>query len=270
MRGLRLTLTLLFLAPLLGCPKKDDSERLTAAEAKEATEQASLATKASNLTADSIELSTDFTIGEGVAKAAENLAEFWRSQVPCTTVSLEGGDVTVDYGTLDDGCEWRGKTYAGTHLISIGRAEEAGIQVSHTWTEFTNGEVTVSGDATVDWNFGERTRSVAHQLTWTGPKGKQMVGAGDRTQAPLEGGGLKIDGTREWRFDDREWKLTIEGVEVRARDPLPQAGTYTLDTSRFRLILGFERVSDTVIKVTLGNGKREFSFKVRSTGIEEA
>ena len=71
------------------------------------------------------EITTDFTIGDAVEQAAKDLRDFWQSQVPCSEVSVSGATVTVDYGTLDDNCTWRGKTYAGIHEFTVDVAQES-------------------------------------------------------------------------------------------------------------------------------------------------
>ncbi len=273
MRYAKLVIGVLALGTLVACPRKDEEEPLTGAEAKEAAEQATWSSQAVNLTSEGIELSTDFTLGEGVEKAAEEMRAFWESQVPCSTVSLERATVTVDYGTLEDSCVWKGRTHAGVHKITVGRAERAGIQVDHEWIGRTDGNVTVNGEATVDWGFSEKTRTVSHALTWEA-KGKTMEGSGRRTQSLLDesagpAGGIRVEGENTWSFDGRTWSLEIEGVEARPQDPLPQAGTYTLTTPRHTLSLSFARVSEALIRVTIAGGERSFSFDVRATGAIE-
>ncbi|MCA9545144.1 MAG: hypothetical protein KC613_12160 [Myxococcales bacterium] len=248
---------------------KPPEEALTRAEAETSMAEAASASAVSALTADSIEISTDFTLGEGVERAAETLADFYRSQVPCAQVAVARGEVTVDFGATGD-CAWRGRTWTGQRKIAITRAEPGQVEVTHTWTDFSDGRVTVSGQAEVTW--GDGARRVVHALRWTGPNGKAGTGEGDRTQTLLDPaagleGGLRVEGSRTWTVEDRAWGLSLVGVELRPQDPVPQAGRYILSTPfDKRLYLEFERVDAQRIRVTLTGPKREFTFTVRSTG----
>lgn len=257
-----------------GCKQPEREARLTGAEALEATQESSTASAAQGLTAGHVEVTTDFTIGEGVEKAAENIAAFWRSQAPCAQVSHSRATVTVDYGARSDNCVWRGRTFSGAHAVTVGRAEEAGIQVTHTWTDFSDGITTVSGEATVDWQLRQLQRTVTHDLTWTGANGRTGNGSGTRTQSlidPAQGlaGGIHVDGESSWTGHKGEtWVLTIDDVEMRAEDPVPQAGTYRLESPKGKsLTLSFSRVDADAIEVTLtGPRGKSFSFTVRRAG----
>jgi hypothetical protein len=59
----------------------------------------------------------------------------------------------------------------------------------------------------------------------------------------------------------------VNDVEVRWKDPVPQAGSFTLTSPKGRtLTLSFERVDADSIRVTITNGKNTFSFNVNSLG----
>lgn len=248
---------------------KPPEEALTRAEADESMGQAASAAAVSALTAEIIEIDTDFTLGEGVARAAETLADFYRSQAPCAQISVVGGEVTVDFGGTGD-CEWRGRTWTGQRSVAITHAEPGQVEITHTWTELSDGRVTVSGEAQVTW--GDGARRVVHALRWTGADGKAATGEGDRTQTLLDpeaglAGGIQVEGSRAWTVDGREWGLSLVGVQLRPQDPVPQAGRYILSTPfDKRLYLEFERLDAQRIQVTLSGPKREFTFIVRSTG----
>ena len=68
---------------------------------------------------DVIELTTSFTLGQGAQAAAEEIRDFVRSQVPCSTVTLEPGLVSIDFGDLSDSCTYRGRTYAGVITVQV-------------------------------------------------------------------------------------------------------------------------------------------------------
>lgn len=267
-RFIRNVLTVAAVATLaVACKPKE--EALTKAEADEAMAQAVSASEVSALTAEAIEITTDFTLGEGVEKAAETIADFYRSQVPCAEVSLERGQVTVDFGVEGD-CTWRGRTWTGQRSVAVSKAQPGDVEVTHRWTNLSNGRVSVTGESVVRW--GDAARRVVHTLAWTGPNGQTMTGEGDRTQQLLDpaaglAGGLQVDGSRTWSGPERSWGLSIVGVELRPEDPVPQAGRYILSTPfDKRLILEFERLDADRIQVTLTGPKREFSFVVRRTG----
>ncbi len=267
----RLSVLLLAAAVWTTSACKPPEEALTRAEAEAAMDQAASASRVTALTADAIEISTDFTLGEGVEAAAEALAAFYRSQAPCADVTRERGTLTIDYGAAGDDCVWRGRTWSGQHVITIGRAEAAGVQVDHTWQTFSDGHVTLDGTATVTWSAAEASRQVTHALTWTGPGGQTLTGEGDRTQTlidPAAGvqGGVRIDGSRSWTAE-QTWSLSIVGVEARPEDPVPQAGRYILLTPKDkRVILSFERLDADRIEVSMQGPKRRYSFVVRRNG----
>ena len=238
-------------------------------------EEAQLASEASALTAEEVEIGTDFTLGEGARKAAEHIRDFYRSQAPCADVTLEDRTVTVDFG-VEEGCVWRGRTYHGQHAVHVEKAEDVGVEVHHTWTGFTNGRVTVDGTALVTWSLTERSRRVAHDLTWS-RDGKEAHGTGDRTQRLLdEGGGLPagivIDGEQTWTgVRGNTWQLDIEAVEARPQDPVPQAGAYVLTNPAGKtLTMSFERRDEARIAVTLtGPRGKSFTFVIRANGLVE-
>jgi hypothetical protein len=258
----------------VGCKKQSDSS-VTAAEAQDAVEESALAGSADALTAGDIEVTTDFTIGQGVQKAAQTIADFYRSQAPCAAVSVAGAKVTIDFGATGDGCAWRGCTWHGQRTVEVGRADTGGVQLTHTWTGVTDGRVTVDGEATVDWDRSAGTRHVVHDLKWSG-NGRTAEGSGDRTQSLLDAsaglaGGIRIDGTRDWTGPGgKSWHLEIDGVEARPDDPVPQAGEYVLTTPADHTVtLSFARVDADRIRVTLASGRRAFDFVVRRSGAVE-
>ena len=60
---------------------------------------------------------------------------------------------------------------------------------------------------------------------------------------------------------------TVQGVQVRWIDPVPQAGTYRLASPKNRsLELSFARVDVDTIAVTLKNDTKSFTFNVNSLG----
>ncbi|MCC6217088.1 MAG: hypothetical protein IT376_19675 [Polyangiaceae bacterium] len=261
-------------AALAGCPPKDE-ERLTYGEALAALEESSLDAQASGVTSSAIEISTHFTIGQAVEAAADELRAYVASQLPCAEITLSKATLQVEYGARPGNCVYEGQTLTGTTTVTIGRNDDGEVVVEHTWTKLSNGRFEVTGDATVTWSAADRTRRVAHRAEWTRlSDGRTGTGSGDRTQSTLAGGlveGLRVDGSRSWTGRSGRWDLSIEGVEVRWIDPVPQAGRYVLVTPEDKaLALAFDRRDANTITVTVSGARREFRFDVTALGIADA
>lgn len=255
---------------LTGCPKDNADGPMTTGEAREALEESSVESQASSITASSVEISTNFTIGKAVKEAAGELKTFIETQLPCAEITLIDNTLSVTYGAKPGNCTYRGNQFTGKHTVKVEKNEDE-IVVDHTWTDLSNGKVKVSGTAHVTWDFDDKTRHVQHDLTWTRiSDGRTGRGTGDRTQRPLAGGlteGIQIDGNRTWTGQNGKWDLAIQGVQVRWADPVPQAGTYRLASPKGRsLELSFSRVDEDTIQVTLKNDTKEFKFNVNSIG----
>lgn len=265
----QLTAAAALAALLTGCPSKEEEAPFRAGDATEAAAETTAASAALSLAGDDIEIATDFTIGEGVQKAAESLRDFYESQIPCAAVSLADRVVTVDFGATGD-CVWRGRVYRGQHKVGIDRAESGEIEVGHEWIDFTDGRVTVTGDATVTWSLADKTRRVEHDLTWT-LGDKTGRGTGDRTQTALGDGGLRIDGQHTWTGPAGTWIMEIDQVVAYAADPVPESGVYRLVTPKdHEVTLAFERLDEARIEVTLSAAGKSFRVIVRKAGQVEA
>lgn len=256
------------LAGFVGC------QGLTRSEAAAALEEAELSSEATALTSSSIEISTNFTIGDAVEDAAAELRSFVESQLPCAEVTLEGSALTVEYGANPGSCTYRGQRYAGVHQISVMRNRMDDVVVEHRWEDFHDERISVSGTATVTWSASEQSRHVVHELTWTRTSdGRTGTGSGDRVQRPLEEGlssGFRVNGNRAWEGEAGTWSLAIEDVEMRWIDAVPQAGRYLLTTPADKMAsLTFTRQDDTTIRVTITSGAREYDFDVTTLPSEE-
>lgn len=249
-------------------------EVVTYAEALQGAEQARLATSYEDLVTQPIEVTTDVTIGDRVEQAAADLAAFWQSQVPCSTVTTEGSVTTIDYGDLDDDCQWRGTTYGGTHALDVQRAG-ATIEVDHLWTGFTDGDMTADGGADVTWDLDARTREVVTDLTWTDDAHGATDVTGEHGYRLLDEavgllGGVVLDGTRAWDNDLGHWDLSMEGIELRWQDPAPQAGVYTLATPRGKsFTMTFTRVDDDTIEAVIEGTPKPVTVRLNPTGVEQ-
>lgn len=267
------SLTAVLALPLLvltGCPR-DKEQQLTLGEATQALEQASDAGQAEGLTSASVDISTNFTIGQAVKDSAAELRTFIGAQLPCADVTLEEATLTVVYGAKPGNCTYRGHEFSGTHAISIERNEDASVQVHHEWSDFSNGVVSLDGTADVTWNLSDKTRRVQHESHWAHiASGRTGTGTGDRLQSVLAGGlseGIQVDGSRTWDGDRGHWDLAIDGVQMRWNDPVPQSGSYTLTTPFDKSVsMSFDRVDDDTIRVTVAGPKRDYSFTVSKLG----
>lgn len=246
---------------------------LTREEARESLEEVKVASQSQALTTQGVEFSTHFTLGAGVKAAGEELREYLVSQLPCATVNLEhavdSATVTIEYGARGGSCTSAVGSLVGKHIISVSRNEADLVQVDHVFDSLSNGRVKVDGTATVEWDFENESRHVVHDALWTRlSDGRTGEGSGDRVQRPLAGGlkeGFSVDGEQHWKGKRGTWDLDIDQVEMRWADPVPQAGTYTLDTPfGKRVTLSFERQSETAIEVTIAGPRRSFDFTVAS------
>lgn len=253
---MRRILPLLLLAPLAGC---FETEEMGVLEALSALGEVDRSARGEQATADVIEISTDFTIGGALEAAAQAVADFWESQAPCTTVTVEGAVTTVDYGSLDDACTWRGRTYAGVNTITVQSTTAGELEVLHDWNGFTNGDVTVDGGATVTWSGLDATRTVVTDHTWTGADGETVDVHGEHVSGrideavPVWDSGFTLDGTRDWTGEDGgTWTLEMAGLELRLLDPAPQAGTVDLvDPEGKALTIVYSRVDEDTIQAVL-------------------
>ncbi|MGD8860537.1 MAG: hypothetical protein PVI30_11045 [Myxococcales bacterium] len=244
---------------------------LTGEEAQQALEESAVASQAAALVSASVEVSTDFTIGEAVGRAAEQIRDFVQTQLPCARITLQDATLSIEYGAQPGSCTFNGQRFEGTHTIQVERNDDADVVVQHTWEDFTNGDISVSGAATVTWSLEDRTRHIDHDLTWTRlSDGRTGTGSGSRTQAALDGGlseGIVVDGTRSWEGESGRWKLTIDQVEMRWQDPVPQSGSWTLDTPFDKsLSLSFERIDEDRIAVTVSGPRRSVELRVSRLG----
>ncbi len=254
---------------LSACPKKD--EELTFAQAQESLEQAAASSQAENLAAASVDISTHFTIGGALQSAATELKAFVTSELPCADVTLEDATLTIEYGAHSGNCAYRGHEFTGSSSITVSRNDMNEVAVDHVWTNLSDGVVELDGTAHVTWSASDQSRHVVHDLKWTHlASGRTGEGKGDRTQTALAGGisqGIQIDGSRSWTGARGMWDLGIDGVQVRWSDPVPQAGTYSLNTPYDKTVsMSFARVSDDTIRVTVSGPKRDFSFNVSKAG----
>jgi hypothetical protein len=253
---------------LNACPKNDE---LTLAEASQAVEESTLDSQAEALTGSVVEISTNFTIGQGVEAALDELRAYYASQLPCAKITATAGKFEVEYGANPGkNCTYKGQTYSGKHSVAVERNDDE-VLVHHVWTNLSNQRFSVTGTADVTWSKSDASRHVVHNATWTRlSDGRQGQGAGDVTMRALSGGlaeGITIDGDRSWTGQRGEWTLDINQVEARWADPVPQAGSYVItNPAGKKLTLTFERVDGDTIRVDVDGARNDFHFNVNSAG----
>jgi hypothetical protein len=245
----------ILLVSLAGCRPQ---EGLTSAEAAQASEELQVESQSQALTSSTVELGTNFSIGEAVEQAAAELKTFISSELSCADVTIAGHTLTVEYG-VRSGCVFHNHTITGTHEITISKNDTNDVVVDHVWTELSNGAVKVSGTAEVTWSKSDVSRHVVHDLKWTRlSDGRTGEGKGDRTQRPLadSAGGLAAGftetGSRSWDGKAGHWSLDIDHLDMRWVDPLPESGSLTLDTPFDKTVsASFTRPNATTIRVVL-------------------
>ena len=246
---------------------------MTGAEALEALDETLRSGSGTAATEDAIVVSTEFTLGAAVADAAAELAAFWQSQAPCADVTVSGPVVTVAYGAAGGSCTWNGKTYSGVTEVTLTRTDIGDLQVDHRYLAFSDGQVTVDGTATVNWDGSALTRDVTTAHTWTdNTTGETGDVTGAHAMGTLGGegffaDGITLDGDRQWISAAGDWDLTFDGVEARWIDPAPQAGTFAVTNPAGKsLTIAFSRLDDTTIQAVLTGARREWVFEIGALG----
>lgn len=262
------TFALAFAPALLALPACDLEPSASREEMREAVVEVAELGEGLGAQDDIIELTTSFTLGQGAQAAAEEIRAFVESQVSCSTVTVEPGRVSIDFGELGDACVYRGRTYAGVVTVDVELPGD-GAHVTHTYEGFTGGRVIMDGTANVTWNGGER--HIVGDWTFTSDERTIEVDS-DRTQTfrrceDVEAVCVSVTGERQWTSPRGEWDMTIEGVEARSIDPVPEAGLYTVVNPEGREIgMSFSRVDEDTIQVDITGGRRDITFQVTAAG----
>jgi hypothetical protein len=243
---------------------------LTREEAQTSLEEAQLFAQAATLVGNSVELSSNFSIGGAVEDAVANLRNFYESQMPCAELTLKGNELTVDFGVKSGNCSYRGMTFSGSHQITVTLQKNDQVLVEHEWTDLSNQIMVVNGSAQVTWTIGaEASRHVVYDQHWRrSSDGREASGSGEHTQRPLDGDlavGFTTEGDAEWQGKSGDWSLTFDGVEIRWVDPVPQAGKYVLSTPFDKSVtFTFARTSATNVKATAKSGPRSYEVDVKT------
>ena len=268
---MRRTLTTASLLLVISACERD---YMTHGEALEALDQTAASARGEQATNETNEISTDFTIGAALQAAAEQFAAFWDSQQDCTTTTIEGATVTVDFGDLNDDCDFQGHHYGGIAQITVDSTAPGELQVTHEWFGLDNGDVRVDGGAVVDWSGADQTRHVHTEHTWTDvADGTTVEVVGDHVQGWIDEnlriwGGITMEGTRDWNTDAGDWHIDMTDLEIRLQDPVAQAGIISLTNPEGRaLSLIHERIDDRTIRITLEGTREPLVFDINQLGI---
>lgn len=248
-----------------GC---DFEGRMTLAELREALEESVVQGQARTMENDIVEITTSFTIGGAVEDILAEVKAWAESQAPCSTVTRSEQTLTIDFGGLEDECEYNGHTYAGIITTTFEVTGDE-VLVQHVYEGFTNGDLVLDGTADVTWGGG--ARRVVTNLSFSTDDANLDVQA-DRTQTLIDAelglaGGIEINGERDWQGQAGDWHLDIDGVQVRGEDPVPQDGSYVLTTPADKdVTMTFERLDEDTIEVRLIGPRRERIFHVSKSG----
>jgi len=238
----------------------------SAAEIRMAVDEVVVSGQAASLEDGVVEITTDFTLADGVQGIVEQIRGFVESQIPCSTIEVQGDHtLVIDFGALEDSCEFRGRTFAGIVTVSYEVVGDE-VVVTHDYAGITDGRATLDGRAVVTWR--DRSRHVVTDFEVEAPRG-DFSSDSDRTQTLLgeRGDGIVVVGERNWHGPRGDWHLEIEDVEMRAIDPVPQDGSYVLTTANgSEITMTFERIDDDTIEVVVSGGRRDRVFRVTSAG----
>jgi hypothetical protein len=254
---------------------EDVQSSLTSEEAREAVGRMGELARADLFTVHFVEVSTDGTVGDRIEERMQRMRAFFASQAHCTTVSLEGDTVILDFGTLEDECVFRGHTYAGVDAITYDEDVELDrLNVKHEFEGFTNGEITLDGELGVRWNDRKDLRRVATDYTLTDFEGAELVTVhSDHTLTrldPAQGfweGGFGLDGSREWIINGKTWTTEMRGIEVLMTDPAPMAGTLRVtNPDGDQMDIRYRKDGDLIFARVIGVEGQVWVFVIHSDG----
>jgi hypothetical protein len=264
---------------LSGCmDAPDDTTSLDAMSVNKAVGEVIDSGAEETLTRPVVEITADVTIGDRAEAAAEERRAFLASQIPCADISRSGDTVTIDFGTLQDGCTWEGQNYGGMVRFTIHTSDHAAA-VDEEWVGFTNGDIVLNGWTWTQWDDAMGPRDITHDVTWTGSDGVEHHSSGERFRSLIDasepGSGVRLDGDRDWTVDDGsgaplDWYMVMSGIEMRGVDPVPQAGTETvIRPDGARMTMTYTRMDEDTIRVTIVGESYVRTFDITSAGSDD-
>lgn len=242
------------------------------AEMRMAIDESVATGEAASLEEGVIEITTDFTIGQGLQDVAGHIRGVVESQIPCSTVDApDANTLVIDFGATGDMCEYNGRTYGGKVTLSYEVVDDS-VVVQHEYDGLTNSRVTIDGGATVTWREAGMgvSRHIVSSIDRTGPRGDFHIDA-DRTQtfANPGSGVFEVEGFREWsgpRGDGHAtWEATID-IDF----AVPIIGTAEVNTPRGSTFdLSFEKIDEDTVEVVVAGGRKDRVFHVTQSGSVE-
>ena len=260
---------ILVLAAVQGC---GPTSNINSREARETVEAIIVGGEGEGLVTELIEISTNFSLGVPVEDAAVELGDWYRTEIPCASVAVDGATVNVDFGA-DGSCVYRDNSYGGVVTITVLSTVDNAVQIDMTWTGIASRGLTLDGTAQVTWSGsgGGHTREVVHEISWTRADGSTVQATGTRLQALLvasEGlsAGLVVSGSRNWSHGG-DWHVAINDIEISGLDPVPLAGGYTVLTPHNKEFeISFDLNEDDTIHVVISGNIQSYSYNVTHEG----
>jgi hypothetical protein len=269
----------LFLSASVGTTGCDfgQFDQLDGAEFRAALEEAVESGQVQQLENGVIEITTDFTIGDGIEQVRQHIEDVLAACASTHVTSMDDVTIHVDFGPASEPCAYQGKLYSGEVELVITHDDDS-IDVAHTYRDLSNGTYTLNGTQDVSWTGNALEvgavveRHIVSDLAWDGPRGhvdhqaERTMTFMDWLEGPTQR--IRIDGEHQWQRGEDEWHLDVAQVELRLVDPVPQSGSYTLTLPNGKQAgLLFERVDADTIAVTMTGARRDRVFHVTKLGV---
>lgn len=234
-----------------------------------------------------------FHAAHSMDELIQNMADFFESQAPCSQMTRSGQTLAVDFGDLDDGCEYRGRTYGG--MMFVTDLTETDEVLDLMFVGLTDGAVTLDGSASL--SIGEDRQTLTAELdtlrdadAFDRPEhgrghrggsgregGEHCVPEGedgliaaqvaiDYVYTPYDGSfdlGVQVDGSQQHEDECGLHTGTAVGLRIAGTDRVPEAGTSKMTSPEgHERQMAFERIDDTTIEITMSGERGERSVLV--------
>lgn len=213
-----------------------------------------------------------FDLQPTAANLAIIIEDYWATEVPCGTTTRAGSAITINYGDIDEKCTWRGTALGGQHVVTVRASTSEEISMRHSFSEYTNGVVTLNGDAVVSWEPGTLTREASYDYSWTNEAGRTRDVVGINTHGIVDSelglrGVVTLDGDRWWGDSEGSSTLDLVGVAYRFADPVPEAGQWDFLVRRTEQVsLQFSRIDGSNYQVDVEGAQRPYSWNINQQG----